>query len=47
MEFMFKYNEIHGAEMPTRAEPHKKFSTVYGTPMFLTVFTRAHHWSLS
>jgi len=25
----------------------KKFPTLCGTSMFITVFTRAHHWSVS
>jgi len=25
----------------------RKFPTFYGTRMFITVFRRAHHWSLS
>jgi len=28
-------------------QPAKKFSAFYGSRMFITVFTRARHWSLS
>jgi hypothetical protein len=33
-------------KLPT-VQPLKKFSAFYGTRRFITVFTRALHWSLS
>jgi hypothetical protein len=34
-------------EKPTVAQTRKKFPTFYGTSRFVTMLTRAHHWSLS
>jgi hypothetical protein len=34
-------------EKPPVAQPLKNFATFYGTRRFITVFTRALHWSLS
>jgi len=34
-------------EKLTVNQPAKKFITFYGTQRFITVFTRARHWSLS
>jgi hypothetical protein len=34
-------------ERPIVAKPLKKFLTFYGTQKFITMFTRAHCWSLS
>jgi hypothetical protein len=33
--------------MPTIMQPPKNFPDIYGTRRFITVFTRARHWSLS
>jgi hypothetical protein len=29
------------------AQLAKKFSSIYGTQIFMAMFTRAHHWILS
>jgi hypothetical protein len=34
-------------EKPTGPQLLKKFTACYGTPRFITAFTRAHHLSLS
>jgi hypothetical protein len=34
-------------EKPTVTQPLKKFTALSGTQRFITVFTRARHWSLS
>jgi hypothetical protein len=42
---------VHAAgvifEKPTVAHLAKKFLAFYGSWSFITVFTRAHHWSIS
>jgi regulator of sirC expression with transglutaminase-like and TPR domain len=45
MERIFLLNSVLGTLTVTQLV--KKFPTFYGTQRLITMFTRAHHWSLS
>jgi hypothetical protein len=55
LKYNIKHTAVTGTHSQSRAileklpvvQPHEKFPTFYGTRRFITVFTRALHWSLS